>query len=252
MQRQADALQSHQARLGDHAAEVVSLEEQQRSAIARIRVELERSVAESIESMQAEIEIHASERRRALHEVSERLRTRERSLREQIEREELELRSQLDTVFADVERRQLEQLERSLDRAAVRLVEEAERRFDTQLKESREQTAERLRRELELTWRPSLAPRRRRSPTGSPRRPRHPRVKLQRQIDDVVRAAEVQTAVSNERIQTLSERLEHSLEAAHERLAAFEAHVELELSAKLGEMERTLRAAEQSVERERA
>jgi hypothetical protein len=77
-------------------------------------------------------------------------------------------------------------------------------------------------------------------------------VKLQRQIDDVVRAAEVQTAVSNERIQTLSERLEHSLEAAHERLAAFEAHVELELSAKLGDMERTLRAAEQSVERERA
>jgi hypothetical protein len=252
MQRQADALQAHQARLGDHAAEVVSLEEQQRSAIARIRVELERSVAESIESMQAEIEIHASERRRALHEVSERLRTRERSLREQIEREELELRSQLDTVFADVERRQLEQLERSLDRAAVRLGEEAERRFDTQLKESREQTAERLRRELELNMETFTRTAEKEVADRIAEAAQASAVKLQRQIDDVVRAAEVQTAVSNERIQTLSERLEHSLEAAHERLAAFEAHVELELSAKLGDMERTLRAAEQSVERERA
>jgi len=45
------------------------------------------------------------------------------------------------------------------------------------------------------------------------------------------------------------ERLEKSLEAAHDRLNAFEAHVELELSAKLGEIERALRAAGQAAER---
>jgi hypothetical protein len=76
--------------------------------------------------------------------------------------------------------------------------------------------------------------------------------KFQRQIDDVVRSAEAQTAISNERIQALTERLERSLEAANDRLAAFEARVEDELSTKLGEFERALRAAEQAIERERA
>ena len=42
--------------------------------------------------------------------------------------------------------------------------------------------------------------------------------KLQRQIDDVVRAAEAQTTLSNERIQTLHERLERSLELANDGL----------------------------------
>jgi hypothetical protein len=75
--------------------------------------------------------------------------------------------------------------------------------------------------------------------------------RLQRQIDDVVRTAEAQTTLSNERIQALTERLERSLEAANDRLLNFEAHVELELSTKLTEIERALRAAEQSIERER-
>jgi hypothetical protein len=61
----------------------------------------------------------------------------------------------------------------------------------------------------------------------------------------------VQTGISNERIQSLTDRLEKSLEAAHERLNAFEAHVELELATKLGDIERALRSAEQVSERAR-
>jgi hypothetical protein len=73
--------------------------------------------------------------------------------------------------------------------------------------------------------------------------------RLQRQIDDLVRAAEVQTGISNERVLALSERLERSLEAAHDRLNAFEAHVELELTTKLEEIERTVRTAGHAAER---
>ena len=59
----------------------------------------------------------------------------------------------------------------------------------------------------------------------------------------------MQTGISNERVLALSERLERSLEAAHDRLNAFEAHVELELTTKLEEIERTVRSAGHAAER---
>ena len=252
IRQQADALQGHEARLAEHAKEVEALEEVQHASIARVRIELERSLAESHELAKAEIETHAAERRRALHEVGERLRTRERSMREQIEREEGEVRTQLSQVTDEVERRQVEQLERLLDRSVMRLSEDAERRFDAQLRESREKTAERLARELELSMETFTRSAEKEVAARIAEAAQVSATKLQRQIDDVVRAAEVQTAISNERIQALTARLERSLEAANERLAEFEATVELELSAKLGEIERALRAAEQTVDRERA
>jgi hypothetical protein len=243
IRRQAEALQAHEARLEEHAAEVVALEEEQSAAMGRVRVELEGAVTESSEIAKSEIETHASERRRALHEVSERLRRRERSMREQIEREEGEVRAQLAQMTGEVERRQIEQLERLLDRAVLRLSEDAERRFDAQLRDSREKTAERLSRELELSMETFTRSAEKEVAARISEAAQASAAKLQRQIDDVVRAAEVQTGISNERIQALSERLERSLDAANERLAEFEANVELELSAKLAEIERTLRAA---------
>lgn len=243
IRRQAEALQAHEARLEEHAAEVVALEEEQSAAMGRVRVELEGAVTESSEIAKSEIETHATERRRALHEVSERLRRRERSMREQIEREEGEVRAQLAQMTGEVERRQIEQLERLLDRAVLRLSEDAERRFDAQLRDSREKTAERLSRELELSMETFTRSAEKEVAARISEAAQASAAKLQRQIDDVVRAAEVQTGISNERIQALSERLERSLDAANERLAEFEANVELELSAKLAEIERTLRAA---------
>jgi gas vesicle protein len=245
IRKQADALQGHESRLAQHAAEVEALEEAQNIAMGRVRPELERSIQEALVSASLEIEAHAAERRRALHEVSDRLRARERAMREQVEREEGEVRTQLTQVIDEVERRHVEQLARLLDRAVLRLSEDAERRFDQQLRESREKTAARLARELELsmdtftkTAEKEVAARIAEAAQASAQR-------LQRQIDDVVRAAEVQTGISNERIHALTERLEKSLEAAHDRLSEFEANVELELATKLREMERALRAAEQ-------
>ena len=252
IRRQAGALQDHEARLAGHAAEVAALEDEQRAAIARIRADLARSLEESFEAAKAEIEVHAAERRRALHEVGERLRVRERTLREQVEREEGEVRTQLAAAVADVERRAVEQLERALERSVVRLSEDADRRFDAQLKESRERAADRLGRELELSMEHFSRSAEKEVATRIAEAAQAAAAKLQRQIDDVVGAAEAQTGISNERIRALTQRLDRSLEVAHERLAAFEAHVELELSAKLAEIERALRAAEHQVERERA
>jgi hypothetical protein len=248
IRKQADALQAHEARLEAHATEVGTLEEHQNEAMQRIRAELERAAAEAFETGKAEIETHAAERRRALHEVGERLRARERSMREQIEREEGELRQQLTLALADVERRHLEQLDRSLDRSVVRLSEDAERSFDRQLRESREKTAERLSRELELSMEHFMKSAEAEVVNRIAGAAQASAARFQRQIDDLVRAAEVQTEISNERIKALTERLEQSLEGANERLNAFETHLELELATKLTEIERALRSAGQTVE----
>ncbi len=252
IRKQSDALRDHEARLGVHATEVAALEEEQDEAITRVRSELDRAIVDSAEGAKSEIEAHAAERRKALHEVGERLRARERSMREQVDREEVEVRAQLTNEIAEVERRALEQLGRLMDRAVLRLGEDAERRFDVQLRDAREKTADRLSRELELSMETFTRSAEKEVAARIAEAAQSSAIKLQRQIDDVVRAAEAQTTISNERIQALTERLERSLEAAHERLAEFEANVELELSAKLGEIERALRAAEQTVERDRA
>jgi uncharacterized protein YukE len=249
IRRQAEALQAHEARLASHAAEVQALEEHQAAMIARIRDELEKAVGEALESAKADIESHASERRRALHEVGERLRARERSMRDQIEREEAELRAQLAQAVGEVERRSTEQLERALDRAVVRLSEDAERQFDRQLRDARDRTAERLSRELEHSMEHFMKAAENEVVNRIAEAAQGSAARFQRQIDDLVRAAEIQTGISNERVQALTERLEKSLEAAHARLNAFEAHVELELSTKLADIERTLRSAGQTAER---
>ncbi len=251
IRQQAEALKDHESRLNVQASEVSSLEEEQNVAIARVRAELDRAIVDAAETAKVEIEAHATERRKALHEVGERLRARERAMREQVDREEVEVRAQLSGEIADVERRALEQLDRLMDRAVLRLSEDAERRFDAQLRDAREKTADRLSRELELSMETFTRSAEKEVAARISEAAQSSALKLQRQIDDVVRAAEAQTSISNERIQALTERLERSLDAAHGRLTEFEANVELELSAKLGEIERTLRAAEQTVERER-
>jgi chromosome segregation ATPase len=243
-QRQGEALAAYDARLTADAERLATLTEEQKHALAQLRTEFQRTAREVLEEGRNEVETHAAERRRALHEVGERLRTRERSLREQIEREEAEARSRLAAGLGEAERRQLAQLERALDRAATRLAEEAERRFDAQIKQSRERSAERLSRELEKSMEQFV---RRAEKEISDRIGDLARVtaeRMERRVSDVGRAAEAQHEVSAERLRVVSERLEKALVDAEERIAAFEAQIELELEAKLDALERSLRAAD--------
>src|SRR6185436_12443267 len=112
----------------------------------------------------------------------------------------------------------------------------------------REKTAERLSRELELSMEHFMKSAEAEVVNRIAGAAQASAARFQRQIDDLVRAAEVQTEISNERIKALTERLEQSLEGANERLNALETHLELELATKLTEIERALRSAGQTVE----
>jgi predicted NBD/HSP70 family sugar kinase len=70
-------------------------------------------------------------------------------LNEQIEREQAEAVRRIQDTFADVERRQVEQLKRSVDREVQRLAEAAAQQFDAAIKIAREDAARRLSRELD-------------------------------------------------------------------------------------------------------
>jgi hypothetical protein len=222
-QRQREAVAALEARLAADAERLSLASEDQRLGLLRLREELERFGIEFLEEGRSEIEIHAAERRKSLHEVSERLRARERSLREQIDREEVEARSRLAAGLGEAERRQLAQLERALERAANRLAEESEKRFDAQIKASREQAAERLARELEK----GIEQFARQAEQGVSDRitelARTTSERLQRRVAEVARTAEAQQEIAAERLRQISERLDDALSAAEDRAAALEA-----------------------------
>lgn len=147
--RQRDLIASAEAQMSAEADRLTSADEEQRAAIVRLRDELTRSVHEAAAGADAELESHANERRRALHEVAERLRAREREFAQRIEREQTEAARRIQVSFADVERRQVQQLERVLERAAGRFSDAAAMQFDSSIKAAREDAARRLARELD-------------------------------------------------------------------------------------------------------
>jgi hypothetical protein len=243
-QRQKEALDEYDARLRTDAERLSAASEEQRRALAQLRSEFERLITQLVEEGRAEVETHAAERRRALHEVSERLRNRERGFREQIDREEAESRGRVAAGLAEAERRQLAQLEKALDRAASRLSEDAERRFDAQIKQSREKSAERLSRELEKSIEEFVRQAEAEVSDRIVELARTTADRMERRLRDLARAAEAQGEVAGERLRHVTERLDAALAAAEQRIVAYEDEVDLRLEAKLGNVERAVRATE--------
>jgi hypothetical protein len=242
--RQKEALAEYDARLHADAERLAAASEEQRAALGRLRSEFEKLITQFVEEGRAEVEAHAAERRRALDEVGQRLRERERSLREQLDREEVESRSRVVAGLAEAERRQLAQLEKALDRAATRLSEEAERRFDGQIKSSREKSAERLSRELEKSIEEFVRQAETEVSDRIVQLARQTADRMERRLRDVARAAEAQGEVASERLRHVSERLDAALATAEQRIAAYEEEVDVRLETKLGQVERAVRAAE--------
>ena len=114
-----------------------------------LREELERTTRDALAGADAELEGHSQERRRALDELAERLRRRERSVAEHIEHEEAEAVQRIQAGFAEVERRQVEALERAVERSSTRFAEAASQLFADEIKAAREGAAQRLSRELD-------------------------------------------------------------------------------------------------------
>src|SRR5919197_936846 len=219
-QRQREAVAEYEARLVADGERVEAASDEQRATLLKLRQELQSLGTQFLEEGRSEIEAHAAERRRALHEVGERLRNRERALRE-----EVEVRNRIAAGLAEAERRHLATLERAFDRAATRLTDYAEKQFDAQLRESREKAAERLSRELEK----GIEQFARQAEKGVSDRiaqlSRQAGDQLHPRVTDVARAGEAQHELAAERVRRLLDRLEEAIAAAENRLAEVEAEL---------------------------
>jgi hypothetical protein len=148
--RQRQLMGVAESKIGRDAENLHAEIDQQKQVLARLREELTRAAQESAQTANAELEAHAAERRRALHEVSDRLRKREASLRELVDREAGEATQRIQIGLGDIERRQVEQLQRLIDRATTRFSEAAQQQFETTVRAAREEAARRLGRELDI------------------------------------------------------------------------------------------------------
>lgn len=148
-ERQGALIADAETRLRADVGRLEGETEGQREALHRVREELAKATEDARAVAAAELETHATERRRAVDELDQRLRRRERTLAEQIEREETELRQQLKASLSEVARRQTEELERVVSRTVGSFSDQAALQFADAIKASREDAAKRLSRELD-------------------------------------------------------------------------------------------------------
>lgn len=149
--RQRQLMADVESKIGQDAEAVQADIEEQRTVIARMRAELKHAADEVAEQANTELEQHAAERRHALHDVADRLRRRERDLQELVEREGNDAAQRIQLALGDIERRHVEQLQRTVARETTRYAEAAALSFDSSIKSAREEAARRLSRELDLS-----------------------------------------------------------------------------------------------------
>jgi uncharacterized phage infection (PIP) family protein YhgE len=148
-QRQKQLISEAEARIAADAERLEAESEQQRAGLVRLRDDLARATQETVTAGGSELDTFAAERRRALHELNERMRRRERQMSELIEREETEAMRRIQAGFAEVERKQIEQLDRILQRATTSYSDAAAQQFADTVRGTREAAATRLSRELD-------------------------------------------------------------------------------------------------------
>ncbi len=140
-----------EARIVAEADELGSTVDQQRVAAVRLREELERSTKDALAEALEELQLQADDRRRAIDDVNERLRQHEYAVSEQVDRAESEARTRIEVAFAELERRQVAELERATAREVDRLSEAGALEFENRMRAIREEAASRLREELDRT-----------------------------------------------------------------------------------------------------
>jgi gas vesicle protein len=240
--RQREAVATFDARLAADSERVAAVSDDQRAAVAELRAEFSRVATQLFDEGKAEIESLVVERRRALHEMSERLRVSERALGDEVDRQEADARRRLAAAFQDAERRQLERFEKALERAAGRLSDDAERRFDAQIRQEREKAAERLSRELDKAVAQFARSAEKQVSDRIADVAQRTAERLEARLDAIARAAETeQQALTAERLKLITDRLDEALAGAEERIAAFEAEIEIEVARKLADVERGMR-----------
>ena len=140
-----------EARIEAEAAELGTTVEQQRAAALRLREELEATTRDALAAALEELQFQADDRRRAIEDVTERLRQHEHAVAEQVDRAESDARERIESAFAELERRQVVELERATAREVDRLSEAGALEFENRMRAIREEAASRLREELDKT-----------------------------------------------------------------------------------------------------
>jgi len=148
-QRSNEAVAALTARIEADASEIGSAADEQRRTVHRLREELGRVASQSVTDALDELEAQTLERRRALEEITERLRTREAVVAASIERAETDVRARLDILLVEWEKRQTERLERVTEREIERHAQIASLAFDERMREIKETATTQLRRELD-------------------------------------------------------------------------------------------------------
>jgi hypothetical protein len=124
---------------------------EQRTASLRLREELESSARDALARALEELQTQADDRRRTIDELNERLRQHEHAVTEQVDRAESEARTRIELAFAELERRQVEHLERAMAREIDARSESGAIEFENRMRAIREEAADRLREELDRT-----------------------------------------------------------------------------------------------------
>jgi len=148
--RQRQLMAETEARAAQAAEGIQGEIDEQRQLLARLRTEFAAAAEKLMQQANTDLEQHSAERRHALHELADRLRKRELDLQELAEREGNEAAQRIQLALGDVERRQVEQLQRIVSRETTRYAEAASQQFETAIRSAREQAARRLSRELDL------------------------------------------------------------------------------------------------------
>jgi hypothetical protein len=242
--RQSEAINAYEARLAADSEFLQTISEEQQTALARLRTELQKVGRDILEEGRGELEAHADERRRGLADLTKRLRDQEKELRDHLEREQGDALGRITNSFAEVERRQRENLERLLDRAAARLSEDAERRFDAQIRKSREKSAQRLSNELEKALEQFARQAEKEIAERIADAAQATAARVERRVAESTRVAESQHEIAADRMTAMNDRLEDALAAADRRIAEFEERIEHQVATRLQQLEQSIRTPE--------
>ena len=150
-QRMRQRISDVEAKVATESEELDGTIDEQRAATVRLRDELESSARDALTRAFEELSAQADDRRRTIDELNERLRQHEHAVNEQIDRAESDARTRIELAFAELERRQVENLERALAREIDARSEAGALEFENRMRAIREEAADRLREELDRT-----------------------------------------------------------------------------------------------------
>ena len=148
-QRMRQRIADVEAKVAAESDELDATIDEQRAAAVRLREELETSARDALARALEELSAQADDRRRTVDELNDRLRQHEHAVTEQVDRAESEARTRIELAFAELERRQVEHLERAMAREIDARSEAGALEFENRMRAIREEAADRLREELD-------------------------------------------------------------------------------------------------------